>query len=198
MRTLKLLLLTLVLISAQGALRAQNSDLAFLLGVTSPVAATKAGGVDTASVGFSFAIDYAIQLKETRAGQLFLDLPVLIALNSTDVSFPSAAVNSVATQVYFTPGVRWKFTPANRISFYATGGAGIAGTAHGENVSTQTTASSYLQGGVMFALGAGAGVDFRLTRLLSVRAEGRDEITSARILGAYNHGFFMLGLGFHF
>jgi hypothetical protein len=50
------------------------------------------------------------------------------------------------------------------------------------------------------AFGFGGGLDFRLTRLLSLRAEGRDFVTRAGLGGesGRNHPFFTVGLGLHF
>ena len=50
------------------------------------------------------------------------------------------------------------------------------------------------------AFGFGGGIDFRLTRLLSLRAEGRDFLTRSGLGGTngHSHAFFMAGIGFHF
>ena len=50
------------------------------------------------------------------------------------------------------------------------------------------------------AFGFGGGLDFRLTRLLSLRFEGRDFVTRAGLGGerGRTHPFFAVGIGFHF
>jgi hypothetical protein len=55
-----------------GAALAQNSDLALLLGATGPISSsvTNAGVAD--SFGAGLQLNYAAQLHETQAGQLYL------------------------------------------------------------------------------------------------------------------------------
>jgi hypothetical protein len=49
-------------------------------------------------------------------------------------------------------------------------------------------------------LDAGGGLDFRLTRLLSLRGEGRDFVTGKNLGGVTgrNHPIYEFGLAFHF
>jgi opacity protein-like surface antigen len=182
-----------------GAALAQNSDLALLGGAAGPISGTVANGVVSGSVGFGFQIDYAAQLHETKAGQLYLELPLVIAaqINGT---VSNGVSSEIKDSIFFTPGVRWRFTPQKRVSFYAAAGAGIGSFG---------TTSSFVGNGIVSsgtnrittgAFGFGLGIDFRLTRLLSLRAEGRDFITRSGLGGAdgRNHSFFMAGIGFHF
>ena len=195
---IKFLLWMPMLLLAGRAVRAQNSDLGFLVGISAAPSSSATNGVASESVGVSFAINYAVQLKEARAGQLFLELPLLFDVNTVNTATPMSASSIDRTEIYFTPGVRWKFTPAARVSFYLCGGGGVAGVVRGDNVSTANMAYSDLRGGITVAIGPGGGVDFRFTRLLSLRAEGRDLITAGTIAGAHNHGFFLFGIAFHF
>jgi len=182
-----------------GAAFAQNSDLAFLLGAAGPTSGSVGNGVVTGSFGAGVQINYAAQLHETTAGQLYLELPLMIASR-----FKGTVANDVTSDIkdsiFFTPGVRWRFTPQKRVSFYAAAGAGIGsfGTSiaeigHGtvSNTNSRTTT---------VAFGFGGGIDFRLTRLLSLRAEGRDFLTRSGLGGdsGHSHAFFMAGIGFHF
>jgi opacity protein-like surface antigen len=128
-----------------------------------------------------------------------VEVPLVIATHSQS-TVSNTVVTDLKDSIFFTPGVRWRFTPQKRISFYAAGGFGIGSFG---------TSTSYVSSGGLgntssrdttFAFGFGGGIDFRLTRLLSLRAEGRDFITRTG-LGAssgHNHAFFMAGIGFHF
>jgi opacity protein-like surface antigen len=114
----------------------------------------------------------------------------------------SNVASYVKASLFLTPGVRWRFTPQRRVSFYAAAGAGVgnfgsylsyvgSGPGLSESVTGNTTSAAFDWGG---------GIDFRLTRLLSLRAEGRDFVTRAGLGGfaGRNHAFFMAGIGFHF
>ena len=50
------------------------------------------------------------------------------------------------------------------------------------------------------AFAFGGGVDFRMTRLISLRGEVRDYVTASRLGGVSgnNHVFALMGMGFHF
>jgi len=182
-----------------GAALAQNSDLAFLLGATGPFSSKVGNGTVTGSVGAGFQLNYAGQLHETKAGQLYLELPLMIAAQVKGTVGPNVT-SDIKDSIFFTPGVRWRFTPQKRVSFYAAAGIGFGsfGTTNSfvgngivSNTGTRTWAAAF---------GFGGGIDFRLTRLLSLRAEGRDFVTGAGLGGSSgrSHGFFMAGIGFHF
>ena len=182
-----------------GAARAQNSDLAILLGASGPLSSTAGHGSLTDSFGVGFQLNYAAQLHESKAGQLYLELPLMIAAQVQDILVPNL-VTHVGDSIFITPGVRWRFTPQRRVSFYAAAGVGIGsfGTNTsflGNGIMTNSSARTYSA-----AFGFGGGIDFRLTRLLSLRAEGRDFVTGTGLggSGGRNHAFFMAGIGFHF
>jgi len=193
-RTIMLLLFLL-----PGAALAQNSDLAFLVGAAGPSYATVSEGTVTASVRVGLQVNYAAQLHETGAGQLYLELPLMIAAHLRG-TIENDVTTTISDSLFFTPGARWRFTPQKRVSFYAAAGVGIGSFA---------TSISQVGGGVVsntndrittVAFGFGGGIDFRLTRLLSLRAEGRDFLTRSGLGGdsGKNHPFFMAGIGFHF
>ena len=189
-----------------GAALAQNSDLAFLLGATGPYSSKVGNGTVTGSVGAGFQLNYAGQLHETKAGQLYLELPLMIAERVKGTVGPNVT-SDTKDSIFFTPGVRWRFTPQKRVSFYAAAGVGVGSS--GTNHSFVGTTTLFFGHGVVStnigrtttaALGFGGGIDFRLTRLLSLRAEGRDFVTVSGLdgSGSRNHSFFMAGVGFHF
>jgi opacity protein-like surface antigen len=182
-----------------GAALAQNSDLAILLGTTGPFSSTVGHGTVADAFGAGFQLNYAAQLYETKAGQLYLELPLIITAQVRDTVGPNVVTN-INDSVLFTPGVRWRFTPQKRVSFYAAAGVGVGsfGASNsfvGNGMVTNSGTRTYAA-----AFGFGGGIDFRLTRLLSLRAEGRDFVTGTGLGGSSgrNHAFFMAGIGFHF
>ena len=151
------------------------------------------------SVGASGQFNYAFQVLQ-RAVDLYVELPVVFsARDSADVTTTSVSSSS-GLDVYFTPGVRMKFSPESRVSFYGDLGGGVAsfGGAHvvtaGRAVSISTGRSTTP------ALDFGGGIDFRLTRLLSLRFDLRDFVTRSGLggSGGMHHGLFDFGVAFHF
>ncbi|HUI57733.1 MAG TPA: hypothetical protein VLY04_22300 [Bryobacteraceae bacterium] len=177
---------------------AQNSDLGILFGV-GPISSTVSAAGVSSSVSGSFQLNYAVQLRDTRAGLLYLELPFLIGGTAEDVVSASIR-SSVKDTIFFTPGVRWKYAVQPRVALYGAigGGLGSFGTLASvvgfgvvSNGSTRTNVPTF---------GFGGGIDIRLTRLLSLRAEGRDFVTRANLgdTRGHSHAFFDFGVGFHF
>jgi hypothetical protein len=93
-----------------------------------------------------------------------------------------------------------KFSPESRVSLYGALGGGLLTyganrlftTGSNVGISNATTTSG--------ALDFGGGVDFRLTRLLSLRFDLRDFVTKAGLAGvaSRNHVMFGFGVAFHF
>src|SRR4051794_12342259 len=118
-RTMRSAFLTILLASGASA---QNSDLGFLLGVSGPTATVNSGAGTriSSSVGAHGQINFAAQLRETSAGRLYLELPLLLGGHaSTRISDTVAA--SSGGMIFFTPGVRLNIAPHSRISFYVAG-----------------------------------------------------------------------------
>jgi hypothetical protein len=150
---------------------AQNSDFAILYGISPHKSEALA----------SYQLSYARQVLDTRAGGLYVELPVFTVSN---------AIANGAGSILFTPGVRFKFATQSRLSPYAVLGVGVASFG-GSAVASRTTTS---------AVDFGAGMDVRLTRLLSIRGEVRDFVTRPRLgdYGGRNHPVFGVGIAFHF
>jgi len=189
-----------ILAFAAGTALAQNSDLGMLIGISGPSSQVVAGSQTriTGSVGASGQINYARQLKEYRAGRLYLELPLLIGARSIG-SVGAVITGFQQTGVYFTPGVRFNVTLDPRISFYAAGGAGLASFRD----SRATVGPGFVSASVgwesSLAAAFGGGLDFRLTRLISLRAEARDFV-SRRGIGltdGRHHAVYGFGMGFH-
>jgi hypothetical protein len=188
-----------------GVLQAQNSDLGLLAGISGPRGQTTvAGGTSTVSgsVTPSVQVNYAWQLRQ-RAVDLYAELPLVIPfrVNGSVVSGPNGTIvtSNSSPDIYFTPGLRLKFSPESRVSFYGAVGFGIASFAGAEVVASHATV--VVEGRRNSpALGFGGGLDLRLTRLLSLRGDVRDFVTEAGLgdVNGRNHGIFQVGIAFHF
>jgi opacity protein-like surface antigen len=191
-------MILLTFLAAATAL-AQNSDLAILFGAAGPNSGSVGNGVVTGSFGAGFQLNYAVQLHETTAGQLYLELPLMIAAR-VNGTVANDVTGSIKDSIFLTPGVRWRFTPQKRVSFYAAGGVGIGSFGTLLSVVGNGSVSNTNARTTTVAFGFGGGIDFRLTRLLSLRAEGRDFVTRSGLGGdsGHSHAFFMAGIGFHF
>jgi hypothetical protein len=179
-----------------GAASAQNSDLGLLLGVGS-VRTTVVRTRTESQVSAHGQINYAAQLKEWPGARLYLELPLLMGgqVRSTVSRGVSASTGAI---VYFTPGVRCNVPIHNRVSLYGTAGAGLAG--FGGNRANVNNSGISASSGFEAALAgaAGAGMDFRLSRLMSLRFEARDFITRAGLTSSgHNHLVYGFGVGFH-
>ncbi|MFB3779563.1 MAG: outer membrane protein [Bryobacteraceae bacterium] len=179
--------------------QAQNSDFGILLGVSLRTSAVVSPGRVESSMGASVQLNYAAQLHEAAAGRLYLELPLLIAADSRG-AVTTSIQGSKTTTVFFTPGVRFHRTIHPRVALYGAAGGGIASLARSDSVVGVGIVSSRFDRTTSAALGFGGGLDFRLTRLLSLRAEGRDFITKSGLGGerGRSHAFFTAGVGFHF
>jgi len=190
-----------VLLLLSGCAHAQNSDLGLLLGISGPTSTVQAGSGArvSGSVGAHGQINYAFQLRETSAGRLYLELPLLFGGHASGTVGGGIVTGSSGGMVFFTPGVRLNIAPHSRVSFYVAAGAGPAAfgeslTEVGKGFVTSSTGWT-----VRAAAEFGGGLDFRLTRLMSLRVETRDFV-SGRGLGGVegrHHPIFGFGVGFH-
>jgi hypothetical protein len=149
--------------------------------VMSACVVAEAQNTDIGILGYH--VDYARQFDGFKAGSLFVEVPV--ALLGSPFKDPS-------TTWAVTPGLRFKFATQSRFSFYTSAGFGFV--SFGSNAVHARTLSG--------AMSAAAAVDFRLTRLVSIRAEGREYLTAPQPEGAVfpgrNHVTIALGVGLHF
>jgi opacity protein-like surface antigen len=184
------------------ALHAQNKNLAVLGGISGPGSkvVVSTGRVETSSVGASGQINFAWQVRQTRYGDLFIELPIAGSGQSSSVVGPGV-VTSDRAMVFFTPGVRLRVPVQPRIGIYGLIGAGLA-VAGSDVVSVGRGPNSVVtisRTNVAGAFNFGGGADFRLTRIVSLRLEGRDFVTTRTITGSgLNHFMIQFGIGFHF
>ena len=151
------------------------------------------------SAGASLEVNYAWQVLQ-RAVDLYVEMPVVISVENTGTVTSTTVASSTGPDLFFTPGVRLKISPQSRVSFFGALGGGVASFSQdqvvlgrlGVGVSSGRTNSA--------ALDFGGGIDFRLTRLLSLRFDARDFVTKAGLGGAAgrNHGIYQFGIAFHF
>ncbi|MBZ5622422.1 MAG: hypothetical protein LAQ69_27370 [Acidobacteriia bacterium] len=202
MRSARIWLLLISALTARAALGqpAQNSDISFLLGPVTGTAQAIAGS--NASVSVSGAVNlqfgFAHTIHSYSFADLWLEWPVALAYGgNADVGRGvSAAADSSS---FVTPGVRLHVPLGSRVSCYAAAGGGYGSFDRGHvdiNTGIRVEAGRTYHGAFDF----GAGMDFRLTRLLSLRGEVRDFVTGKGLGGVRgsNHPLFGFGVAFHF
>jgi len=196
---------------AQGA---QNTDLTGMVGgigsssVTFPATVYPSGASAplffAESAGFIGQITYAYQLPKPGNGHIWIEVPVTFAVrgsNTVDGTFVSA-VNT--NNWFITPGLRFKSRKFGRVSFYAAVGGGLGlfnvveNGVGGTNGTVFATTTVHPHPVLDFA----GGIDVRLSRLISLRAELRDFVSSENAAGisappGHNHWAPLVGLAFH-
>jgi hypothetical protein len=194
---------TLLMLAAGCAASAQNSDFGLLAGVMSSPRETIGASPGSATNGDSGAgeFNYAYQVKGWRAGDLYVEIPFILA--GRDEEWAGNGSSSMQTRVVgaVLPGVRFKLPLGGRASLYAAGGGGFG--FYGENALSGSPGSASNTGHttVTAAFDFGGGLDFRLTRLLSLRGEVRDLILSNSGLsstGGHHNPIIVFGFAFHF
>jgi len=194
-----------ILTLTSGMAWAQNSDLALLGGISGVHGQTSVLGGSTATLGTvspSFQVNYAWRILQRKA-DLYIELPLVIPvrLSGETVSGPAfrASVANSDPDVFFTPGMRRKISPQSRLSLYAAADFGIASFGATSFILPGPTLVSTSRRNSP-AFGFGGGIDFHLTRLVSVRGDVRDFITQKGLGGVTgrNHGIFQAGIAFHF
>lgn len=182
---------------------AQNSDLALMGGGAIPSSSSQINGAtitSSESGGLSYQVAYAFQIHGWSKGDLHIEIPFagVTGPASSKIS-PGNVTGSAGAVLFLTPGVRYKVAVSPRVSLYAAAGFGVGwflteqGSV-GPVVSGTSTVAAHPV--VDFA----GGLDFRLTRLLSLRGEVRDFVSGGGFAGnaGRNHPIFQGGIGFHF
>ena len=188
--------LTFFALLSGHSLLAQNSDLGFLFGFSQRNASVR-NDVIRGEVSVSFQVNYARQLVEGKGGRLYLEFPALFAAGS-DGELGNRVIGRAGGTVFFTPGLRYHYHLAPRIAVYAAAGAGIAhkeerfGTVVGSGVLERDESNT---GG---AYNLGGGLDFRLTRLWSLRGEVRSFRTTQATTLTRRSTIAQIGLALHF
>jgi opacity protein-like surface antigen len=200
-----------VLVALAGPALAQNSDVAILFNVSR--AKWDFGTVGRTEYRIGLQGSYAWQVLERRTGRLYIEVPVsnFAPPIGQGVITNIGEVNEIAVPrsvVFVTPGVRYHFNVRPRLAIYAMAGGGMAlrqQRVSATRLRPEAPATSellYVRSGWKGspAINVGAGVAFRLTRLLSLRAELRAFRTSS-VAGfgtGRNYPSAHVGLGFRF
>jgi len=186
---------------AQGV---QNMEIILLVG-----GATSSGSVVqgtnasiSGSAGFAMQTNWGYQLASTKAGNLWLETPITYTFEGTGIVTGTTVASINRNGWFFTPGLRLKTPTYGRVSIYGAVGGGVG------SLGTTTSVVSGANGTVMVnstvqyhpLFDFAGGIDLRLSRRLSLRAEGRDFVSAANLGGVagHNHPVFLAGLVFHF
>ena len=171
----------------------QNSDFSFLLG--SPLGGSSAvasnGTRATTSPSYCFQSAFAHTVHSFTFGDLWFEVP------STTEDRPASNADIDYSAFYVTLGARLTVPLGSRWSFYgATGGGYVEFTAD-ERLTPDGKDHSLTN--FHGAFDVGLGIDFRLTRLLSIRGESRDYVTGRGLGGVAgrNHVIALFGLAVH-
>lgn len=193
---MKLLLIALL---ATCALPAQNNEVSLYSGWTRHSSVVRP---DSTTIEHRSASMFSIanQCSSGSYGRLLLELPILWVDGRFQPS-TRAALGRKATTTFVTPGLRLQRNLSHRTTVYAAAGLGFVAT--NERVDIQrlnftatVTGTGYRAG---LAGSIGGGIDFRLTRLLSIRFETRDLITKRNSTLFRRHNITPLaGIAFHF
>jgi hypothetical protein len=182
---------------AQGV---QNKDIFFLFGANSVNPETIPGSQVTVSGSTSywnFSYGYGYQVLRKSAASLWVEyVPVFAGNNRVGTSTAGTVSQSWWAS---TVGVRFMVPLQSRVSIYgATGGGG--GSFHevqaGAGATPVVTSPSTWHG----VFDIGGGIDVRLSRRFSIRAELRDWVTGAGLSGipGRNHPLAFGGVALHF
>lgn len=178
---------------------AQNSDLGLLIGISGRSTFQASGGARfSSSYGGHLQLNYAFQFKETPSFRFYVEVPLLLGYQSIATVTPFIYATN-GNQFYLTPGIRVNLPLHSRVSLYGAAGGGVAGfgTQRAVLAGDRLIASNGFIG--TLAGSVGGGVDLRLSRLMSVRAEARDFIAAGGPGSGYgrNHLVYSFGVGFH-
>jgi hypothetical protein len=200
---MKLLLLMIFSCSLAVAEKSQNSEFSVLAGATSPTAHVIVGpnAIVTGQTGGAVQLAYSYQALSCAAGYLYVEIPVTFTIAVHGAFVGNGVVSSSSNDMsLLTPGVRFKLPIQARLSAYGVAGGGVGWFHKNES---RVDKSGVFVGSSLTVHGVfdvGGGLDFRLTRLLSLRGEVRDFISGKNLGGASgrNHPVYELGLAFHF
>jgi len=193
-------LLPTFLASGAWAQRIQNMDVFFLAGPSS--ARTQViGGTNVTvygSSGFSSTTGYGYQFMRRSAVSLWLELLPFASVHpfAETASIPGSISLSSS---FLVPSVRVMVPVQSRISFFGTLGAGL-GSFNNPSLTSDNPPELKTNGVDHLVIGAGGGVDVRLTRMFSLRVDIRDFVTGRDLSGVpgRNHVLPMMGFAFHF
>lgn len=191
----------------------QNSDFSFLFGGAhvqgQVVATTIASGESTVpletttisgSAGFATQLNFGHQITATKAGALYLEFPITFLYEAAGVVQGTTVTALNRNVQFFAPGVRFKLPAYKRVSFYGALGVGWQ-LATDDYIVINGQVTSTPSSGIRPVLGAGGGIDLRISRWLSLRLDARDYVTfdvpSNVFSSGHNHVWVLAGFAFH-
>lgn len=169
----KALVLFVLCLGMSVAAHAQGNDLSAVVGAKFTPSTTSAlGGSTSIDTSVAFEVGFAVQLKALPAASLEVEVPVMVT-PSAGVNASNLLASKSYSSLYFTPGLRLKFSPKGSISPWVAVGGGLAhfspsstSISGGASPATSTTKGVF---------DAGGGVDFKMSFLpLRFRIEARD------------------------
>ncbi|WP_321472587.1 hypothetical protein [uncultured Paludibaculum sp.] len=200
MKSRGLLLACAVLLSGPvSAQRVQNKDVSFSYGPLPIKSSTIRGTNVTANgtIGMSSATGYGYQVARTAAGSIWIDVAPIFGLYASGSASVPGRINNGFSSI--TAGFRLMVPLQSRTSVYGTLGGGVGSFSYPvvSGDSTQPLTSNSTAHGIFQF---GGGLDFRLTRGLSLRGEVRNLVTGAGLSGSSgrHHLVPLIGIAFHF
>jgi hypothetical protein len=198
----------LLLVLEGSCAMAQNSDLAILLNGSRVQFHLGLRTETQYRVGVQ--VNYAWQILEGSAGRLYLEVPISslsppVGQGTTEDTGSVREIRRPQFVFFATPGLRYHISIQPRLALYFALGAGLAlrqqtirTILQEETQAITIMTRSGWKGSPAFDVGGG--LDFRLTRLLSLRGELRSfRTTSAPGFGTgRNYAAAHLGLAFHY
>lgn len=138
----------------------------------------------------------SFRVNGVRSGKLFIEMPVARVAN-VSVGIDPRSVDASKSEVFFTPGVRYTLLRYGRVSPYIAGGGGFAWFSRG-SLTVDGPIEAHLVEGLVPAIDFGGGVDFRVTRIIGIRAEVRDFVALGDHITYRNNPVFAAGVLFRF
>src|ERR1700722_9948699 len=186
---------------AQGL---QNMEAIWMVGGVHSSGSVVVGtnAVLSGSAGFVTQISWAYQVASTKAGNLWIETPMTYTWQGIGMISGSTVASIDRDVWYATPGLRLKTPTFGRVSFYGLVGGGIGSFSKVNSVVSGANGTVLVNSEVHISpvFDFAGGIDLRLSRLLSLRGEGRDFFSGRNLGGVsgHNHPVFLVGLAFHF
>jgi hypothetical protein len=184
-----------ILLFLASPVAAQNSDLGFLFGVSS--SSYSINNSLTSSAQMSVQVNYVWQLREGPAGRLYVEIPIAPQAGS-NAQIGQALRATAGGAVFVVPGIRFHRNISPRLAFYAAAGAGFVYGYRNTSLISGRDVTSFNQSTTGFATNVGGGLDFRLTRLWSLRGELRNFISTNQNAAPRNNVNLQFGFALHF
>jgi hypothetical protein len=155
----------------------------------------------TGSVGFATQSNLGYRVASTKAGTLWVEMPVTFTWLGSGTITGNTVASIDRDAFYFTPGLRLKTPSYRRVSFYGAAGGGTGPLSKVNSIVSGADGTATVNSSVQIrpVFDFAGGIDLRLSRLLSLRAEGRDFFSGRNLGGVtgHNHPLFLVGLAFH-